>query len=152
MKIKRLFTLFIEGDLEELEPLDRELVDEAIRASNNAYAPYSDFKVGAAVRLNDVIITGNNQENSAYPSGLCAERVALFYAQSQFPNTPIDSIAIFANSKDVSASCGACRQVMAEYELRHKQAIRIIMTNGKKVRIVNGIKNLLPMIFILEKK
>ena len=105
---------------------------------------------------NGNIFTGNNQENVAYPSGLCAERVALFYAQSQNPEVPVEAIAISARSSDFALNepvtpCGSCRQVIAEYENLYNTPVRIIMGghNGK-VRVVNGIENLLPMLFYLE--
>ena len=158
MEIKKITLLIEEYDSrEELGPADKELLYKAIDASRNAYAPYSSFKVGAAVQLEDgQIFTGNNQENAAYPSGLCAERAAIFYAQAQFPAIPVKAIAIYALPSDFSLKepvtpCGACRQVMAEYEHRHENEIRIIMGNGNgKVQIVNGVKNLLPLMFYLE--
>jgi cytidine deaminase len=126
-------------------------------ASKLAYAPYSSFRVGAAIRLADgKIMTGNNQENASYPCGLCAERVALFYAQAQYPATPVEAIAIFAiasefHLKQPVTPCGACRQVIAEYEQRHQKKIRIIMGNGNgMVCIVDGAESLLPFTFYLE--
>lgn len=158
MELKKI-TLQIEeyASSEELSGPDRELLLSAIGASHDAYAPYSSFKVGAAVQLeNGMVFTGNNQENAAYPSGLCAERAAVFYSQSQFPTVAVRAIAIYASPSDFSMKepvtpCGACRQVMAEYEHRHEKEIRIIMGNGNgKVQIVNGVRNLLPMMFYLE--
>jgi len=143
---------------EELKNPDRELLEQAMRASETSYSPYSSFQVGAAVRLaNNQVISGSNQENAAYPSGLCAERVALFYSQAQFPEVAVDAIAIFARSRDFKLDnpvtpCGSCRQVMAEYENRHGRKIRVIMggDNGH-VQIIEGIENLLPLMFMLEK-
>jgi cytidine deaminase len=119
-----------------------------------AYAPYSEFHVGAAVLLeNGEIIAGNNQENAAYPSGLCAERVALFYAGSQYPTIAIKTIAISVKSKNVIISeplspCGGCRQVIAEYENKFKKPIRIIMSGEKgQIYIANSIESLLPLMF-----
>ena len=158
MEIKKI-TLEVEeySSKEELGSSDKELLDKAIEASSNAYAPYSSFKVGAAVKLaSGLVITGNNQENAAYPSGLCAERVAMFSAQSHYPDVPITDVAIFASSDDFTLNqpvtpCGSCRQVMVEYEHRHQATIRIIMGNGHgKVQVVNGIENLLPLMFYLE--
>ncbi|MBM3437304.1 MAG: cytidine deaminase [Bacteroidetes bacterium] len=142
---------------EELTSEDRSLLDEARRAMKSAYAPYSTYHVGAAVLLeNGKIVSGNNQENAAYPSGLCAERVALFYASSQYPEVPVKSIAIAAKAKyyDISAPvtpCGSCRQVMAETENRHHNHMRLIMggENGKII-IVEGVKNILPLMFHAE--
>ena len=143
---------------EELSPSDRKLMELAMLASETSYSPYSSFQVGAAVRLeNKEIISGSNQENAAYPSGLCAERVALFYAQAKFPDVPVEAIAIFASSKEFTLDqpvtpCGSCRQVMAEYENRHKRKIRVIMGNKNgHVRIIEGIESLLPLMFILDK-
>jgi cytidine deaminase len=159
MEIKQ-FSFRVEEyfSLTELEKSDRELLEEAIKASASAYSPYSGFQVGSAVRLaNRHIVAGNNQENAAYPSGMCAERVALFYAQSQYPGVAVDSVAIFARSKDFNLDapvtpCGSCRQVMAEYENRHSKKMRVIMGNGDgKVQVVFGMENLLPLMFMLEK-
>ncbi len=132
-----------ESSEKELSRADKKLFAEAKKSSANAYAPYSKFKVGSAVLLtNGKIISGNNQENAAYPSGLCAERVALFYASSQFPKQKIKSIAI------TSVPCGACRQVILEYELRQKSAVRIIMQKGKnRILVSEAISNLLPLAF-----
>ena len=124
----------------------------------SAYAPYSGFFVGAAVHLeNGEIITGNNQENVAYPSGMCAERVAIFYAKSQFPNTKINSIAVSAISKnflieDVVSPCGSCRQVISEYEVKQNENIRILLhQSDDSVIIIKSISDLLPLMFISEK-
>jgi cytidine deaminase len=158
MEIKKI-TLSVEeySAVEELRPEDRDLLERAITASRSSYSPYSSFRVGAAVRLaNGVIFTGNNQENAAYPSGLCAERVALFAAQSQHPDSAVKAIAIYAHPEDFSLKdpvtpCGACRQVMAEYEYRHHVPSRIIMGNGNgRVQIVEGAETLLPLVFYLE--
>jgi cytidine deaminase len=140
--------------VQELAQQDRLLLSKALEACKSAYAPYSKFYVGAAVRLeNGVIVTGNNQENSAYPSGLCAERVAIFSASSQYPGIAIESIAVIASTIIVGMQfpitpCGGCRQVMAEYENQSGKAIKVFMqgSNGM-VWIVNGINNLLPLMF-----
>ncbi|MFO7615183.1 MAG: cytidine deaminase [Bacteroidales bacterium] len=158
MELKKITYQYEEyASLAELSPADRDLINHAIQASEQTYSPYSSFRVGAAVRLSHGnIVTGNNQENAAYPSGLCAERVALFYAQSQFPESAVESIAIYASTEDFTMEkpvtpCGACRQVMAEYEFRHQCKARIIMANGNgQVQIVDGIENLLPLAFYLE--
>jgi cytidine deaminase len=138
----------------ELNSEDRKLLLEARKAMESAYAPYSTYHVGAAVLLeNGKVVSGNNQENAAYPSGLCAERVALFYASSQYPEVPVKSLAIAANAKfgNISAPvtpCGSCRQVMAETENRHHNHLRLIMegVNGKII-VVEGLKNILPLMF-----
>jgi len=146
------------NSIKELDKADGKLLEQAILASETSYSPYSTFQVGAAVLMsNGMVIRGNNQENAAYPSGLCAERVALFFAQAQYPDIAIDSIAIFAMSKDFKLDkpvtpCGSCRQVMAEYENRHGRKLRVIMANGDGlVQIVEGMENLLPLMFMLEK-
>jgi cytidine deaminase len=130
------------------------LMNKAHEARENAYAPYSQFKVGAALQLDTgEIILGNNQENAAYPSGLCAERVAIFHAGATHPNATITSMAISAKSlknKVTSpvAPCGACRQVLAEYEVKQDafMAIYFMGESGKIVK-ANSIKDLLPLIF-----
>jgi cytidine deaminase len=139
--------------INELSSDDAFLVTKAREASLNAWAPYSNFRVGAAVQLdNGEIITGNNQENAAYPSGLCAERVALFSANSQYPNSSVLSLAISANNKNGVVAepikpCGSCRQVILESEMRFDKPIRMILDGTTKVLVVEGIKNLLPLSF-----
>lgn len=158
MDIKKIVLLVEEySSLNELNPEDRELMEQAMLIRSQAYAPYSNFEVGAAVRLqNGVIITGNNQENVAYPSGLCAERVALFHAQAHYPDIPVETIAVTASSEDFKVAepvspCGSCRQAMAEYENRHHKKIRVIMgANNGAIRVVNGVETLLPFMFMLE--
>ena len=158
MKQKKITITYEEFEnVSELKKEDQELLNKAVEASANAYAPYSNYNVGAAVLLgNGKIITGNNQENSAYPSGLCAERVALFYASSQFPEEEILTIAITAKAKKFSidipvAPCGACRQVMAEYETRQKNNIRLLlMSETGKIQIINSIKDVLPLMFFAD--
>jgi len=142
----------------ELNESDRILLEKATLASQTSYSPYSTFRVGAAVRLaNGEIVKGSNQENAAYPSGLCAERTALFYAQSKFPEVPAEAIAIFANSSEFKMDmpvtpCGSCRQVIAEHESRHGHKIRIIMgADNGIIQVVEGIESLLPLMFMLEK-
>jgi cytidine deaminase len=129
------------------------LIAEAREAAKSAYAPYSHFFVGAAVMLeNGVIIRGNNQENAAYPSGLCAERVALFYANATYPEVAVKMIAITATDKagriheDVSP-CGSCRQVMLESEAKSGIPITVILDGEKSIRILEGIESLLPLSF-----
>lgn len=142
------------NNIDQLNAQDKELLQKAIQVSKSAYAKYSDFHVGAAILLdNGVTITGNNQENAAYPSGLCAERVAIFYAGAQHPHVKIKSIAVAAfagnNTTPQAASpCGACRQVMSEYENIHKNNIRFIMFyEENKIIIAHSIKSLLPFTF-----
>jgi len=140
--------------IETLTTTDHELLDKAILACSSAYAPYSGFSVGAALRLaNGKVILGNNQENSAYPSGLCAERVALFSASANYPGIPIEAIALTATTgrfvmNGPVTPCGACRQVLAEYENLHGSKIKIIMSSASgRVRIVEGTESLLPFLF-----
>ena len=129
MSEKKIITKYVKTDFDLLTNSDKTLVLKAKSMLKSAYAPYSGFLVGAAVHLeNGEIITGNNQENVAYPSGMCAERVAIFYAKSQFPNTKINSIAVSAISKnflieDVVSPCGSCRQVISEYEVKQNENI-----------------------------
>ena len=140
----------------ELPADEQVLVKKAQEAAVNAYAKYSHFFVGAAVQLqNGEIITGNNQENNAFPSGLCAERVALFYANSQYPDVPVTKIAIVAIYNDQIldepvAPCGACRQVMIETEIRFDTPIRTILVGKNKVIAMNDIKSLLPLSFSFD--
>ncbi len=138
----------------ELEADDQLLVNEAKSSMNNAYAPYSHFHVGAAVLLeNGKIIKGNNQENASYPTGLCAERVAVFSAGANFPGVKIKAIAIAASSDDFDvdkpvAPCGSCRQVIAEYEHLFKEKIKIIMSGESgKILVAESIDSLLPFQF-----
>ena len=139
--------------VEQLSTDDKELLTLAMNASANAYSPYSKFKVGCAVRLaNGTIVTGNNQENIAYPSGLCAERVALFSAVAQHPNIGITSIAIIAQNQDDkwcgASPCGACRQVIGEYESKSKNKIKIVLyQNDGSIMVFDGINSLLPFRF-----
>lgn len=158
MKKLELKIAFTEFESEkELSTQEQELLQTARKVSELAYAPYSNFYVGAALLLeNGVIVTGNNQENVAYPSGLCAERVAMYYAGAQYPTIAIKTIAITCKSKSFHVGeplspCGACRQAMAEYEMRHKSTIRVIlMGETGKIRVVDSIADLLPFMFKAE--
>ena len=140
--------------MEELSDSEQELVRSAIKATHNAYANYSRFYVGAALRLaNGQIVIGANQENAAFPSGLCAERSAIFAAQSQQPEQPITTLAIAASNdegllKDPITPCGACRQVILEMEDRYKQPVRILLFGARAVYAVNSVKDLLPLCFV----
>lgn len=138
----------------ELTDAQQSLLDAAKQAQLKAYAPYSGFSVGAALLLDHgVIISGNNQENAAYPSGLCAERVAFFYAGAQHPSTRILSVAIVAGNDafpitDPIAPCGACRQAMLEYELSQGHSIEVILKGyGDTIYKLDSIKSLLPLHF-----
>lgn len=141
-------------DESQLPNVDKSLLKKALEGLKNTYAPYSGFHVSAAVLLDDgTIVIGTNQENAAYPSGLCAERVAFFAASSQYPRKEIKAAAVVANSDLFSvdhpiAPCGACRQVMLEYELKQKTPIRLILRGGKrKLYTLSDIKGLLPLFF-----
>lgn len=137
----------------ELPENGRILLNEARRITSLAYAPYSGFYVGAAVLLgNGMIVTGNNQENSAYPSGLCAERVALFYANANYPDSEVKAIAISAAKNGILVHepvkpCGACRQALAEAEVRFETPIRIILDGQDSIMVLNGVESLLPLSF-----
>ena len=141
--------------LEELDPRDAALMRLAHDAALNAYAPYSKFQVGAAVRLaNGEVVTGNNIENAAYPSGLCAERVALFAAMARYPGVPVEALALTAYSETKSinepvAPCGACRQVMVEVEQVSKQPLRVLCQGDTgPVMVFDGVESLMPFIFL----
>jgi cytidine deaminase len=129
------------------------LCDEARAAASAAYAPYSKFHVGAAVLLdNGIMVSGNNQENVAYPSGLCAERVALFYAGAQHPGIGVQAIAIAAKHADGEAvdfisPCGACRQVMAETQTRSGHAMQVVLCGTERVYVIDDAASLLPFAF-----
>ena len=139
--------------LNELNQEDLILAKAAIDATSRSYAPYSNFNVGAALMYADgEIIQGSNQENAAYPSGLCAERTALFYASSRRPDTPIISLAIAAaqNGKlcDIPATpCGACRQVMAQYQTKGGRPMSVLLVGGKKIWKFASVDELLPLTF-----
>lgn len=138
---------------EELSTEKQDLINKAKEQVTKAYAPYSGFHVGAAIELeNGIIVTGNNQENSAYPSGLCAERVAMFYANSQYPDAPVKTLAIaaFTNGNfiaDPVTPCGSCRQVLLETEMRYEKGITILLYGTKNVYQLESVKQLLPLCF-----
>jgi len=139
---------------DELSDSDRELVATAIQYTQHSYAPYSNFKVGAALRLaNGEIVCGCNQENAAFPSGICAERSAIFAAGARFPGVAVDTIAIAARGTDdcITPSpvspCGTCRQVIIETEKRGQRPMRILLVGANEVYIVNGIAQLMPLSF-----
>ena len=136
-----------------LEAEDLRLVEAAIEATAHSYAPYSNFNVGAAVLFEDgVIVKGSNQENAAFPSGLCAERTALFYASAERPDKAITGIAIAAGQNGVLCSqpvspCGACRQVMAQYQTKGGRNMKVILAGADKVLVFDKVEDLLPFIF-----
>jgi cytidine deaminase len=153
-KIELKTTVTEYDSLDELQQEDRQLIEKADEASKNAYAPYSNFFVGAALLLEDgEIVTGNNQENVASPSGLCAERVAIFNAGARYANVVVKKIAIFAMSPKFEVDypvspCGACRQVMSEYEMKQEEPIVVFMKGESgPIKSVESIKDLLPLLF-----
>ncbi|MEM1258012.1 MAG: cytidine deaminase [Bacteroidota bacterium] len=155
MEKKRIsFELTIFNSLDEMLPEDANLVLESKKAMANAYAPYSNFSVGAALLLeNGKILLGSNQENASFPAGVCAERVALFYAGANYPNEEIKAIAITASprehySQEPAAPCGICRQAISEYENKQKKPIRILMRGySGPIYRCDSISDLLPLGF-----
>ena len=140
--------------MEELSADEQRLVQLAIKATNNSYAPYSHFCVGAGIRLeNGMEIMGANQENAAFPSGLCAERTAIFGAQAQYPDQHIEAIAIAARNADglmakPVSPCGSCRQVMLEIEDRYKKPMKVYLYGTEGVYVIQSVKELLPLCFV----
>lgn len=148
------FELEIYESVDELHEADQKLMLTAVGARKNAYAPYSNFQVGAALLLeNGEVVIGNNQENACYPTGLCAERVAIFQAGAKYPGVVIKSIAISATSMNYkvdtpAAPCGGCRQAISEYEVRQKQPIQIFMMGEVgAVLKCSSIGDILPLAF-----
>jgi|TARA_B110000285_G_scaffold68723_1_gene79003 cytidine deaminase len=147
-------TAFIYEDINELSDVDKNLMKVAVEATKTAYAPYSGFNVGAALLMEDgSIIIGNNQENAAYPSGMCAERVAIWKAGSSFPNKKVKKIAITAVSSNKQLDkpvgpCGACRQTLLEYEINQKEDVEVFFMGeiGNVVK-TSSIASLLPFSF-----
>lgn len=140
--------------IDECTDTEKKLIDAAKSASHKAYAPYSNFKVGAALLLeNGKMILGNNQENAAYPSGICAERVAVFFANANFPDQSVEAIAVAAYykdefTKDVISPCGACRQVLLEVENRYNKPMKVLLYRGNdEVYQIDSIKDLMPLSF-----
>ena len=138
----------------ELDEQEQQLLAQAKEATQRSYSPYSHFSVGAAVLLDDgTIVCGSNQENSAFPSGLCAERTALFYANSRYPEHSVKALCIAA--RDASgrftqrpvAPCGSCRQVMVETEYRFKQDIRILLYGLEGIYCIRSAREMLPVHF-----
>ena len=153
MTEKELKISYKEFAFDELSAEDRQLVDAAVASMQNAYSPYSHFKVGAAVRLSDgSIVTGSNQENAAYPSGLCAERTAMFAASAQHPDLAIRSLAVAGGLDGVlentpASPCGACRQVMAEYQKKSGQPMEVLLVGSREIWKFDRIDDILPFIF-----
>ncbi len=153
-KIKIFSEITVFDNTTELPENIQKLMAQAVAIRKMAYAPYSHFRVGAALMLeNGIVVTGNNQENAAYPSGMCAERVAIWAASSQYPDQKIMQIAITARSENHLLDqpvppCGACRQTIAEYEIKQKQNIEIyFMGEVGKIYKSDSLHDLLPLIF-----
>jgi len=154
MKQKEITIRYNEYTSTELSTLQSNLIKQSVKAQESSHSPYSNFRVGAAILLDSgEIILGSNQENAAYPSGLCAERVAIYTCGSNHPTKIIKSIAISASSSqfdinEVLAPCGACRQSMLEFEHKQKADIKVLLkgTDGQVVEF-NSIKDLLPIPF-----
>lgn len=153
MKRSEIIIPLEEKVLTELSEGEMELVEAARTIVRDAYAPYSKFRVGAALRLRSGrIVTGSNQENAAYPSGLCAERTALFYAGAQYPDDPVAALAVTAMREDgkyatVAAPCGGCRQVILEVADRFKQPFPVYLVSAESVTIIEDCRQLLPINF-----
>ena len=154
MKERKIEIEYQFAQLEELSQEEQKLVEKAIAATQNSYANYSHFYVGASCLLEDgSIVIGANQENAAFPSGLCAERSAIFGAQSNYPEQAITTLAIAARNangflKSPISPCGACRQVILEMEDRYKQPVRILLYGEAGIYCFASIKDLLPFSFV----
>ena len=141
---------------DELSEEDQELVSMAREATQNSYAKYSRFYVGAALRLQDGrIVKGANQENAAFPSGLCAERTAIFAAQANYPEQPIIALAIAARNdhgftQEPVTPCGSCRQVMLEIEDRYQSPVKILLYGTRGIYVLKSTKDLMPLCFVDE--
>lgn len=153
MSSQNIIVPISEVALADLDTDTLELIRAAKNAAETAYAPYSHFSVGAALRLNSGrIVTGSNQENAAYPSGLCAERTALFYAGAKYPDDPVAMLAVVAMREDgrmanLAAPCGGCRQVMLEVADRFKQPFPVVLAGEASAKIVSDCRDLLPLNF-----
>lgn len=153
MKKSEIVVPVVEKEFGELNSEEQELIDAARAIAKEAYAPYSKFRVGAALRLKSGrLVTGSNQENAAYPSGLCAERTALFYAGAQFPDDPVVALAVTAIRDDnqfvaLASPCGGCRQVLLETADRFKHPFPVYLAGANSVKIVEDCRLLLPINF-----
>ena len=141
---------------EELSAEEQMLVEKAIEATKRSYSVYSHFAVGAALMLeNGDIVLGANQENAAFPSGLCAERTAIFAAQVNNPEQPLKTIAIAARNengllKKPITPCGGCRQVMLEIEDRYKKPVKILLYGTDGIYVINSVKDIMPLSFVSD--
>ncbi len=154
MNVRELIVPITIVSYDELDAIERQLVDEARKMTYNSYSPYSRFSVGAAILLsNGEIITGANQENAAYPSGICAERSAAYYAHARYPEAKFRIIAIAA--RDTSglftvnpiSPCGACRQALLEYETLAEENVKVILAGSDEIYVLPSVKSLLPLAF-----
>ena len=153
MEERKIVTSVLVYGYDELPEAYKMLVDAAKAATRNSYAPYSKFNVGAAILLeNGEIVSGTNQENAAYPSGICAERTTLFYASASRPGKPMAALAIAACQGgelvgEPVTPCGACRQVMAQYQLKSGMPMRILLVGAHKIWEFAKVEDLLPLMF-----
>jgi len=154
MKDLELKVQISEYQLDELSTEEQQLIEKAIASTHNSYAKYSHFHVGAALLLaNGVVLPGCNQENAAFPAGLCAERSAIFAAGAQYPDVSVKTLAIAARdtsgqlTEEPVSPCGTCRQVIIETETRYQQPIRILLYGRRCVYVINGIRHLMPLSF-----
>lgn len=154
MRNLELKSVITECRIEELNAEDQHLIEQAIEATGRSYAPYSHFRVGAALLLNNgVEVVGCNQENAAFPACLCAERTAIFSAGAQYPDVPVKTLAIAARKPDGElqdepvSPCGTCRQVIIETETRFGQPVRILLYGRNRVYVIDSIKDLMPLSF-----
>ena len=154
MRNLELKSVITECRIEELNAEDQHLIERAIEATSHSYAPYSHFRVGATLLLNNgVEVVGCNQENAAFPACLCAERTAIFSAGAQYPDVPVKTLAIAARKPDGElqdepvSPCGTCRQVIIETETRFGQPVRILLYGRNRVYVIDSIKDLMPLSF-----
>jgi len=156
MEEKVISSKIIACQMNELTEEEQKLIELAKKATDNSYSPYSHFRVGAALRLDDgTEIIGANQENAAFPVTLCAERTAIFAAQAQYPEHSVKQLAIAARNDDgftpaPTAPCGSCRQVILEVENRYKQPIRLYLYGSEVIYVIDSIKDILPLNFDSE--
>ena len=154
MKQLQIRPTIYDVQMEELSQEEQQLLRQAIEATERSYAKYSNFHVGAALLLeNGVTLPGCNQENAAFPAGICAERSAIFAAGAQHPDVPVTMLAIAARNtqgeltEEPVSPCGTCRQVLIETETRHGQSIRILLYGKRCIYVMEGIRNLMPLSF-----
>lgn len=156
MKEYNLTTKMRSYQWDELTEEQREVLQIAKDQTQRSYSPYSHFQVGAAAKLaNGVVVRGSNQENAAYPSGLCAERTALFAAGAQYPDQPVTKLAIACYTgghftKEPGSPCGACRQVMLETEHRYAGKMEVLLYGESEIYVFESAADLLPLIFVKE--